>query len=185
MNNVPGIEVVPLGWCVEAMDRAFERVRAIGWNDPVGAYAAVAETLFWVHVVDEQLKHKHRPHYETTLAEQHQDLCRMLSGLLFARNRMKHEVDEVGYLLAEARRPYGFAAAWTWQPLRPRPGERQASLHREYQDLIAGRDVVETLLTVTVFLSAARNRMWQHYGTGVAPHRSGGDTVAQQDPQRP
>jgi hypothetical protein len=30
--------------------------------------------------------------------------------------------------------------------------------------MIAGRGVVETLLTVTVFLEAARNRMWQRYG---------------------
>jgi hypothetical protein len=88
----------------------------------------------------------------------------MLSGLLFARNRITHEVDEVGYLLAEAKQPDGFAAAWTWQSLRPRPGQRQASLHRDYQETIAGRDVVETLLAVTVFLGAARNRMWQHYG---------------------
>jgi hypothetical protein len=42
VEKIPGLEVVPLGWCIEAMDRAFERVRSTGWNDPVGAYAAVA-----------------------------------------------------------------------------------------------------------------------------------------------
>jgi len=66
VDNIPGAEVVPLGWCVEAKYRAFERVRETGWDDPVGAYASVAETLFWVDVVDEQLKCKYRSHYEST-----------------------------------------------------------------------------------------------------------------------
>jgi hypothetical protein len=163
VENIPGLEVVPLGWCIEAMYRACERFRSTGWNDPVGGYAAVAETLFWIDVVDEQLKEKYRPHYEATLAAEVDDVGRMLRGLLFARNRITHEVDEIGYIIANAKRPDSFAAAWTWQPLRPRPGERQAALHHDYQETIAGRDVVETLLTVTVFLGAARNRMWQHY----------------------
>jgi hypothetical protein len=164
VEDIPGVEVVPLYWCVEAMDRAFERVRAAGWNDPVGAYAAIAETLFWIDVVDEQLRQHHRRHYEATLAEQHEDICQMLSGLLFARNRITHEVDEVGYILGAAKRPDTFAAAWTWQTLPPRPGGRQVRLHRHYQETIAGRDAVETLLAVTIFLGTTRNRMWRHYG---------------------
>jgi hypothetical protein len=88
----------------------------------------------------------------------------MLSGLRFARNRITHEVDEVGYVLAAAKQPDSFAATWTWQSLPPRPDERQTALHQLYQQAIAGRDVVATLLEVTVFLGAARNRMWQHYG---------------------
>ncbi|MFI5036671.1 MAG: hypothetical protein ACHQFZ_10760 [Acidimicrobiales bacterium] len=164
MDNIPGVEVVPLGWCVDAMCRALERVRDTGWNDPLGAYASVAETLFWIDVVDEQLKRKHRPHYEATLADQPEDVARMLKGLLFARNRITHEVDEVAYLLATAKGPDGFAANWTWQPLPPRPDERQGALHSDYEAVIAGRDVVDTLLIVTVFLGQARNRMWQSYG---------------------
>lgn len=163
--DAPGTETVPLGWCIEAMDRAFERVRSTGWNDPVGAYGAVAETLFWVTVVDEQLKQKYRPHYEAELGEQRDDIGRTLSGLLYARNRITHEVDEVGYILAAAKGSDVFAAAWTWQSLPPRPCERQSALHREYEEVIVGRDVVETLLTVTIFLGAARNRMWREYGT--------------------
>jgi hypothetical protein len=164
MENIRGLEVVPLGWCFEAMYRALERVRSAGWNDPIGAYAAVAETLFWIDAVDEQLKMKHRLHDEATLAGEHDDVARMLRGVLFARNRITHEVDEIGYIIAKAKRPDSFSAAWTWQSLPPRPGKRQATLHSEYQETVAGRDVVETLLTVTIFLGAARNRMWQHYG---------------------
>jgi hypothetical protein len=163
VEKTPGLEVVPLGWCIEAMNRAFERVRSTGWNDPVGAYAAVAETLFWIDIVDEQHRKKYRQHYEATLAEQHDDVGRMVCGLLFARNRITHEVDEIGYIIGKTKRPDSFSATWMWQSLPPRPGEKQATLHRDYQETIAGRDVVETLLTVTVFLGAARNRMWQHY----------------------
>jgi hypothetical protein len=171
VEKIPGLEVVPLGWCIEAMNRAFERVRSTGWNDPVGAYAAVAETLFWIQVVDDQIKEKYRPHYETMLAEQRDDVARMLCGLRFARNRITHVVDEIGYIIAKAKRPDGFSAAWTWQSLPPRPDEKQATLHRDYQDAIAGHDVVKTLLTVTVFLGAARTRMWQHYREDHAKDR--------------
>ena len=165
VKNIPGVEVVLLQWCIQAMYRAFERVRSTGWNDPVGAYAAVAETLFWIDVVDEQLKQKYRPHYDATLASEQEAVSRMLPGLLFARNRITHEVDEISYIIATAKRPDSFAAAWTWQSLRPRPGERQAALHHDYQEAIAGHDVVETLLTVTVFLGRAHNRMLQHGAT--------------------
>jgi hypothetical protein len=163
VDNIRGAEVVPLGWCVDAMYRAFERVREAKSNDPIGAYAAVAETLFWIYVVREQLERKYRSHYEATLAEQTEDVARLLNGLMFARNRITHEVDQVGYILATAKGPDGFAANWTWQSLPPRPGDNQGDRHRDYEAVIAGRDVVATLLTTTVFLGQARNRMWQNY----------------------
>jgi hypothetical protein len=146
------------------MNRAVVRVRETGWNDPIGAYAAVAETLFWIDVVDEQLRRKYGSHYKETLGEQTEDVARMMSGLLFARNRITHEVDQVGYLLATAKGPAGFTANWTWQSLPSRPGDRQENRHSDYESAIAGRDVVTTLLATTVFLGQARNRMWQNYG---------------------
>jgi hypothetical protein len=162
VSYVSYVEVVPLGWCVDAMYRAFERVRSTGWNDPVGEYAFVSETLFWVSVIDEQLRTKFLPHYETALAEHHEEMVRMLRGLRYARNRITHEVDGVAYVLAEAEGPDGFGANWTWQSLEPRPGERQSALHLDYEALIAGHDVVETLQTVTMFLGQARNSIWQN-----------------------
>ena len=146
------------------MYRAFERVRETGSNDPIGAYASVAETLFWTNVVREQLEYKYRSHYEATLAEQTEDVAQIMSGLIFARNRITHEVDQVSYLLATAKGPDSFAAHWTWQFLPPRPGDRQSDRHRDYETVIAGRDVVATLSIVTIFLGQARNRMLQNYG---------------------
>ena len=115
-------------------------------------------------IVHEQLKKKHWPHYEATLSDQPEDVARMLRGLLFARNRITHEVDEVAYLLAMAKGLDGFAANWIWQSLPSRPSDRQGALHRDYEEVLVGRDVVDTLLTVTVFLGQARNRMWRSYG---------------------
>jgi hypothetical protein len=77
----------------------------------------------------------------------------VLAGLRFARTRITHEVDEVRYVFATAKRPDGWAVA-----------QRQAVLHSDCERTMAGRDVAKTLLIVTVFLGAARNRMWQNYG---------------------
>jgi hypothetical protein len=164
VSNVSGIEVVPLDWCVNAMNRAFERAREIGWNDPIGAYASVAETLFWIDVVDEQLRCKYQSHYDATLDKQTEDVAGMLNGLLFARNRITHEVDQVGYILATAMGLHGFAANWTWQSLPPRPGDRQAHRYRDYEAVIAGHDVIATLLATTVFLGQVHHRIWQDHG---------------------
>lgn len=110
MTKVRGIETVSLGWCVEAMNRAVVRVQETGWNVPIGAYASVAETLFWFDDVDEQLRCRYKSHYEETLVERTEDVALMTSGLLFARNRITHEVDQIGYLLATAKGPAGYAA---------------------------------------------------------------------------
>lgn len=154
------------------MNRAVVRVQETGWNDPSGAYASVAETLCWIDIVDEQLRRKYKSHYEGTLAEQTEDVTRMMSGLLFARNRITHEVDQIGYLLATAKGPTGFATNWTWQSLPPRPGDRQGDRHGDYEFAVAGRDVVTTLLAISVLLGNARNRMWQNYGRVEFPPES-------------
>lgn len=163
MSNISDTEVVPLDWCINAMYRALERAREKACNDPMGAYGSIAETLYWIDVVDTQLRSKYQSHYDMTLAVQTEDIARMLVGLHFARNRITHEVDQVGYLLATANGPDGFAANWTWQSLPPRPGHRQSDWHRDYEAVIAGRDVIATLLATTVFLGQARHRMWQNY----------------------
>jgi hypothetical protein len=60
-DQVAGLEIVPLNWCINAMQRALERVRSIGWNDVIGQYAAVAETLFWIDIVEAQLRKRYPP----------------------------------------------------------------------------------------------------------------------------
>jgi hypothetical protein len=95
MSQVAGLEIVPLNWCITAMQRALERVRSIGWNDVIGQYAAVAETLFWIDIVEAQLRKRYPQHYKAALDDQSSDVQPLLKGLLWARNRITHEVDEV------------------------------------------------------------------------------------------
>ena len=153
------------------MYRRFENVRSIGWNDVVGQYAAVAETLMWIDIVEAQLRLKHTRHYEASLDDQPEPMRPMLRGAVWARNRITHEVDEVGYFLATAKSSEGFAAKWTWQSLPPRPPGRYQDPdgHAAYEMTLAGRGVVETLQSLVTCLGQAHRRMWQHYSEDHPP----------------
>jgi hypothetical protein len=146
------------------MQRAVERVRSIGWNDVIGQYAAVSETLFWIDIVEDQLRMKYARHYNAALDNQRFDARSMLKGLRWARNRITHEVDEIHYLLATATSADGFAAEWKWQSLRGRPKGRDPEGHAAYQASLAGSNVVNTLLAVTTCLGQAASLSWMEYG---------------------
>lgn len=160
------MEVVPLGWCIQSMQRAVERVRGTGWNDVIGQYAAVSETLFWIDIVEARLRTKYPQHYEAALNDRPSNLRPLLRGLLWARNRITHEVDEIHYFLAKAKSAHGFEAKWTWQslPARPAGPYQDPDGHAAYESAVVGRDVVDTLLDVTVCLGQASTRMWMAYG---------------------
>ena len=171
VNQVAGLEIVPLNWFINAMQRALERVRSIGWNDVIGQYAAVAETLFWIDIVEAQLRKRYPEHYKVALDDQSSDVQPLLKGLLWARNRITHEVDEVIYLLATATSADSFAAEWMWQSMPPRP----AGLHQDpagqaaYESAVVGKNVVDSLLDITVCLGQAMARMWMVYGQDEQP----------------
>ena len=162
-------EVVPLNWCVTAMQRAFERARSTGWDDVIGEYAAVAETLYWVHVLHTQLRQKHGRHYDAALDSQPADLRRMLDGLLWVRHRITHEVDQVWYLQGTATSSENFVAEWTWCSLPPRPEvppsrqQKDARGYTAYKSAVAGRDAVKVLLSVVNCLGQAAARMSTAY----------------------
>jgi hypothetical protein len=162
VDDVPGLEVVPLQWAVQAMNRALERVRTVGWNDPVGAFAAIGETLWWVCVVHDHLRNRYKEDYETTLANTLDGVDGLLIGLRFARNRITHGVDEVNYAAATATDPASFRAQWTWKLLEPRESGNNVG-HSQYCGHLAGGDVVETLQRACLFLSTVNNRMWSNY----------------------
>ena len=63
MDNISGVEVVPLWWCVDAMHHPFERPWEAGWNDPIDAYSSIADTPFRIVVVDEKLNCKYYVRY--------------------------------------------------------------------------------------------------------------------------
>jgi hypothetical protein len=164
MDGVPGSEAIPLQWAVHAMYVAVERFRATGWNLPREAFAAMGESLWWIGVVSEHLTEHYWSDYEATLAEEPGPMQQLLDGFKFVRNRITHEVDEVGYISARAKNPSSFEAHWTWQSLPPRPDARRNVGRADYEAEVTGHDVVETLLRASVFLGSAVNRMWSNYG---------------------
>jgi hypothetical protein len=117
--------------------------------------------LFWIDIVEAQLRERYPHHYNAALDDQSSNVQPLLKGLLWARNRITHEVDEVQYLLATATSADSFAAAWTWQSIPPRPAGRYRDPdgHAAYESALVGKDVVDTLLDVTVCLGQAMARM--------------------------
>jgi len=166
MNDVPGIEVVPLQWAVQAMNRALERVRAVGWNDPVGAFAAIGESLWWIGVVHDHLRNHFPMAYDDVVGDEAEGIKGLFIGLRFARNRITHGVDEVNYVAATGTDPASFRARWTWRSLAPRVGGNNFG-YLEYEKEVAGQNVVESLLLACLFLATVNNRMLANYGSGT------------------
>lgn len=165
MEGVPGTEIVPLMWSVQGMDRGSERVRSVGWNYPVGAFVAIGEMLWWIGVVDEQLRTNYPVIYEASLAEEPEPTRHLLSGLRYVRNRITHAVDWVSYAAATATNPSGFEAVWTWTSLPPRADGQHAAKHADYEAVVAGRSVSDTLMQASLVLGTIANRVRTSYST--------------------
>ncbi len=173
IHAAPGAEFVPLEWSQVAMLRALERARSTGWNDPQGVFAAVGETVWWICVLDEQLRAPgYHLVYEAALAEEPPTTEPLLSGLRHVRDRMAHAVDEVNYLIATPTNAASFEATWTWRPLPPWRDTRHPQRYEAYQAALAGRDLRDTLPVATVFVAGTATRAyrsyWEKRSAGVA-----------------
>jgi hypothetical protein len=155
MEGLPGTEAVPLRWSVDAMNAAADRAAKVGWNEPVMAFAATAETLWWIGVVHEQVRDNYPDVYEQVVSEESPSILTLLNGLRYARNRVTHAVDEVRYLEGRALGPDGFGAAWFWQSVPPRVDGRQPDEHDDYEKIVAGKLVQSTLVRALRFLRTA------------------------------
>lgn len=163
-DPVVGFEFVPLDWSVEAMQRALERARSFGWNDPRGAFAVMAETVFWICVVHDQLRTRYSPAYKAAIAEDRAANARLLHGLRHVRDRITHAVDQVAYIEATPLSASDFTAVWTWQPLPPWDDTHNPDRYDDYQAVLAGQNVVDTLLQADIFLAATASTAWRNYG---------------------
>jgi len=70
--------------------------------------------------VCEHLTEHYSSDCEATLAEEPGPVQQLLDGLKFVRNRITHEVDEIGCISARAKNPSSFEAHWAWRSLPPR-----------------------------------------------------------------
>ncbi len=111
-------------------------MRRTGWDDPVGAFAAVGEMLWCIRVVDDQLRTNCPATYNASLTDE-PGPWQLLSGLRYVPDRITHAVDQVSYAAATATR--GFDAAWAWTSLPPRADGRQAAMDTDYEAVVAGQ----------------------------------------------
>jgi hypothetical protein len=151
---------VGLGWSVEAVHRAADRVNRIHPNDPVGAFAAIGEAVWWITLTNDTLLARHPSAYNLALDSQSPRVDDVIVGLRSVRHRIGHEVDFVDFIELVAARADpgdGRITAWAWRSVRPptRRRERDLAHHRAYEAELAGHNVVEGFMRATGFLGQA------------------------------
>jgi hypothetical protein len=162
--GVAAAPAVAIDWSVIAMTEAAGRLAVAGSWDLHRVAAAVAETVWWVTLVDATLVRYHLRDYEKALADK--DVRRRktegtLAGLRYVRNQLGKSVDPAEFVRPAGE--YGADDGWAWHPL-PEPGletlaprARQWELNRyhAYQERLAERDIARTFARCTEFLGQA------------------------------
>jgi hypothetical protein len=105
----PAIDASALAWSMTAMRDATGRLPRVRAGDPARAFAAIAEAVWWVTIVDATLVRHHLEAYDRVLASQptaeRRQIEGMLAGLRFVRNGMGLGFDHADFIRPEPRRP--------------------------------------------------------------------------------
>jgi hypothetical protein len=161
--GVAAAPAVAIDWSVTAMTESAGRLAvARGWHLHRVA-AAVAETVWWVTLVDATLVRYHPRDYERALADK--DVRRRktegtLEGLRYVRNQLGKSVEPDEFV----RPGLGDGlSGWAWASL-PEPGldalaararQWELSRYHAYRERLSGRDIARTFTRCTVFLAQA------------------------------
>jgi hypothetical protein len=149
---------------MKALNDAADRVSKIAASDLPRAFAAIAEAVWWVTIVNDSLRHNHRAAYERAAALTSPDPTGALNGLRSVRNRIGHKVDLVDYIQPVASREWsadGRVTAWAWKHVAPpeqddRTGaqhRRDVELHQAYERELAGGNIWQPFMLATGFFS--------------------------------
>jgi hypothetical protein len=161
--GVAAAPAVAIDWSVTAMTEAAGRLASAGaWELPRLA-AAVAETVWWVTLVDATLVRYHPRDYERALASKavrRRKTEETLEGLRYVRNELGRSVEPAEFVCPVAGDD---GTVWTWRPLAgpgpggltPRARRWELSRYRAYQTRLAGRDIARTFARCTEFLAQA------------------------------
>jgi hypothetical protein len=160
--GVAAAPAVAIDWSVAAMTEAAERLTAAASELPRVA-AALAETVWWVTLVDATLVRYHPRDYQAALAEkvtQRRTTEESLEGLRYVRNQLGSSADPAGFIRAPDDTPVG---TWAWNPLpepdlstlNPRSRQWELSRYRAYQARLAGQSIGHTFARCTRFLARA------------------------------
>jgi hypothetical protein len=152
-----------LAWSITAMSDTTGRLSRARTADRPRAFAAIAEAVWWITMVDATLVRHHPDAYDSVMTgqnpSQRQLVEETLTGLRFIRNRIGDEADLAEFVAAGEGRITG----WTWKPvpepalasLSPRGQEWEMTRYRAYQAYLAGHAIGETFGRATEFLKLA------------------------------
>jgi hypothetical protein len=163
--GVAAAPAVAIDWSVIAMTEASGRLAVAGAWDLHRLAAAVAETVWWVTLVDATLVRYHPRDYQSALADKEVRRRKTevtLEGLRYVRNQLGKSVDPAEFVRS-AVRDDGADGGWVWRPLpepglealAPRARQWELSRYRAYQERLAGRDIARTFARCTNFLAQA------------------------------
>lgn len=164
--GVAAAPAVAIDWSVTAMTEAAGRLAtARTWDLPRLA-AAVAETVWWVTLVDATLVRYHPRDYEAALAcagVRRGKTEQALEGLRYVRNQLGRSADPAEFVASTSE---GDHHAWTWRPLpeppvhelTPRGRQWELSRYQAYQARLAGHDIARTFARCAEFLGQAASR---------------------------
>jgi hypothetical protein len=176
-----------LDWSIAGMRDVTERLSLDRPADAAGAFAAVAEAVWWVTIIDARLVRQYTDLYDDVLAA-HAAVRRpviegTLAGLRFVRNTMSFPGEQAEFIKppADPGGDGGVLAAWMWQrvpepdlgplPATLRPWE--AIRYRAYRAWVADRTVGEVFGRAAAVLNLAASK--------AAASRDAGALAGRQD----
>jgi hypothetical protein len=134
------------------------------------AFAAIAEAVWWVTIVDATLVRHHADAYDSVMTDQtpaqRELIEETLAGLRFVRNQIGNEAD-LGDFIEPGKNDPGAGqrriTGWTWKPapepalavLSPRGQGWEMTRYQAYQAHLAGHGIGETFGRVAAFLKLA------------------------------
>jgi hypothetical protein len=150
-----------LDWSVAAMNAATERVNRINAVGLAEAFAAIGEAVWWITVVDDNVRDRHGKAYRRATRATTPNPTDTMRGLRSARNRICHEVEVVDFIVPVGSRPDrgdGRVSAWAWQSVPPprSHASRDIAGHAAYESALAGQNIVYTFGLATGFLQLAQ-----------------------------
>ena len=165
--GVAAAPAVAIDWSVIAMTEAAGRLPASAPDLPRLA-AAVAETVWWVTLVDATLVRYHPRDYQSALADNEVRRRKTevtLEGLRYVRNQLGKSVEPAEFVRSAVRDGAGDGAdgGWVWralpepglEALAPRARQWELSRYRAYQARLAGHGITATFALCTAFLTRA------------------------------
>jgi hypothetical protein len=159
-----------LAWSITAMNDTTQRLSQVTAWQQDRAFAAIAEAVWWVTMVDATLVRHHLDAYDGVIGGQapaeRQLTEETLAGLRFVRNRIGDEADLAEFIAPNEASPApgnGHITGWTWKPvpkpkltsLAPRGQAWEMTRYQAYQAQLAGHTIGETFTRAATFLKHA------------------------------